>query len=195
MKTIRNVLAVLGLISVITLIWLVIKLGPMYQQFQAFDDKALDTYLEMGKILLASGNAAEATIWKQQIKDGLTVEDVEDVMKSVANELNIKDVGRLPLSEQVALMTGQKQRFLKIYMYCNPLTAAKMVEYSDAFSAYLPCRLSLVEDKQGKYWIYSLNMDMMIHGGTPLPADLKEEAVRVRTVIKSIMDRAASGEF
>ena len=92
-------------------------------------------------------------------------------------------------------MTGKKQRFLKIYMYCNPLTAIEMVDYSDAFSAYLPCRLSLVEDKKGKLWIYALNMDMMIHGGTTLPDGLKQEAERVRTVIKTIMDRAASGEF
>lgn len=195
MAILRNVLAAFGLVTIIVFIWLAIKIIPVYQQLQAFDDKAWDTYRDIGKILLATGNVGEATIWKRQVKQGLSVDDVEEVMKSVANELNIKDVGQLPLSEQVALMTGQKQRFLKIYMYCNPLTAAKMVEYSDAYSAYLPCRLSLVEDKQGRYWIYTLNLDMMIYGGTPLPAELKEEAVRVRTVIKSIMDRAASGEF
>ena len=195
MNLLRNIFALLGLAAVVVVIWGAIKLQPYYSAFQSFDDKALATYQDMAEKLLSSGNAAEATIWKRQVKDGLTVEDVEDVMKSVANELNIKDVGRLPLSEQVELMTGKKQRFLKIYMYCNPLTAARMVDYSDAFSAYLPCRLSLVEDKQGKYWIYSLNMDMMIHGGKPLPPALKEDAERVRMVIKSIMDRAASGEF
>ena len=195
MKVLRNILALIGLAAIVVVIWAAIKFQPYYSAFSAFDDKALATYQDMAEKLLASGNAAEATIWKQRVKDGMSVEDVEDVMKAVASELNIRDVGQLPLSKQVELMTGQKQRFLKIYMYCNPLTAAKMVDYSDAFSAYLPCRLSLVEDKEGKYWIYALNMDMMIHGGTPLPADLKEEAVRVKTVIQSIMDRAASGEF
>jgi len=192
---IRNILAIIGLAAIVVAVWAALKLQPYYSAFQSFDEKALATYQEMADALIASGNAAEATIWKRQVKDGLSVEDVEDVMKSVANELNIKDVGQLPLSKQVELMTGQKQRFLKIYMYCNPLTAAKMVDYSDAFSAYLPCRLSLVEDKQGKYWIYALNMDMMIHGGKPLPPDLKQEAERVKMVIKNIMDRAASGEF
>ncbi len=195
MNWIRNILALIGLAALGVVIWGAVKLLPYYSVLQTFDEQALATYQDMAEKLLASGNAAEATVWKQRVKEGMSVEDVEDVMKSVANELNIKDVGQLPLSQQVELMTGQKQRFLKIYMYCNPLTAAKMIDYSDAFSAYLPCRLSLVEDKEGKYWIYSLNMDMMIHGGTPLPADLKEDAVRVKTVIKSIMDRAASGEF
>lgn len=195
MAIVKNVLAIIGLLSLILIVWCGIKLAPYYSAFSQFDDKALATYQEMAVKLLESGNAAEATIWKQQVKEGLSVEDIEDVMNSVANELNIKDVGKLPLSKQVELMTGQKQRFLKIYMYCNPLTAVKMVDYSDAFSAYLPCRLSLVQDKQGKYWIYALNMDMMIHGGKPLPEDLKNEAQRVRQVIKNIMQRAATGEF
>jgi len=195
MNIIRNLLAIIGLFALIGGVWAGIKFQPYYSAFQQFDEKALTTYQDMVDKLIATGNAADATIWKRQVKAGLSVEDVEDVMKSVANELNIKDVGQLPLSKQVELMTGNKQRFLKIYMYCNPLTAVKMVDYSDAFSAYLPCRLSLVEDKQGKLWIYALNMDMMIHGGRPLPDDLKRESERVRTVIQNIMNRAASGEF
>ena len=195
MNVLRNILALIGVIAIVALIWCAVLFKPYYDAFQAFDEKALDTYIDMGKKLLASGNAAEATIWRRQVKDDLSIEDVEDVMKSVANELNIKNVGELPLSKQVEAMTGKKRRFLKIYMYCNPLTAARMVDYSDSFSAYLPCRVSLVEDKQGKFWIYALNMDMMIHGGKPLPPELKTDAERVRKVILAIMERSASGEF
>ena len=195
MNIIRNLLALIGLVAIVGVIWAAIKIQPYYAAFQTFDSKAMATYQEMALALIETGNAADATVWKQKVNEDLSIEDVEDVMKSVANELNIKDVGNLPLSKQVELMTGKKQRFLKIYMYCNPLTAVEMVDYSDAFSAYLPCRLSLVEDKKGKLWIYALNMDMMIHGGKTLPDGLKQEAERVRMVIKSIMDRAASGEF
>ncbi len=120
---------------------------------------------------------------------------MEETMRFVANEHNIKNVGELPLSEQVMAMTGEEMRYLKIYMFCNPLTAIKMVDYSDAFSAYLPCRISVVEDKSGKLWLYSLNMDMMIHGGTELPADLFEEASEVKEIIVDIMNRGAEGDF
>jgi len=195
MNILRNVLALIGLLAIVAAVWAALKIQPYYSAFQGFDEKAMVTYQDMATKLIESGNAAEATVWKQKVNEDLSIEDVEDVMKSVASELNIRDVGQLPLSKQVELMTGKKQRFLKIYMYCNPLTAIEMVDYSDAFSAYLPCRLSLVEDKKGKLWIYALNMDMMIHGGTTLPDGLKQEAERVRTVIKTIMDRAASGEF
>jgi uncharacterized protein (DUF302 family) len=64
-----------------------------------------------------------------------------------------------------------------------------------AFSAYLPCRISLIEDTDGKLWIYTLNMDMMIHGGTPLPDDLKAEAIQVKEIILDIMNRGAAGDF
>jgi uncharacterized protein (DUF302 family) len=196
-----NLLALLGLALVAGLVWAAITFDFGMQNIRdlgnlrSFDDKAPEIYMTMAKTLLATGNAAEATVWKIQVADGLSVEDVEQSINFIANGHNIKNVGELPLSDQVAAMTGEDQRYLKIYMFCNPLTAAKMVEYSDAFSAYLPCRLSLVEDKTGQLWIYTLNMDMMIHGGTNLPPDLYEEANKVKNVILDIMNRGAKGDF
>ena len=70
-----------------------------------------------------------------------------------------------------------------------------MLDYSDAFSAYLPCRITLLEDPEGKLWLYTLNMDLMIYGGRPLPADMKEEAIKVKTAMLEIMRRGAEGDF
>jgi uncharacterized protein (DUF302 family) len=200
-KLIWNLLALLGLVLVAGLVWLAMNDNFGMQglknvgSFSEFDEKAPEVYLTMTRNLLESGNAAEATVWKIPVAEGLSLEDVEQTMKFVANEHNIKNVGELPLSEQVAVMTGEPQRFWKIYMFCNPLTAAKMIEFSDAFSAYLPCRISLVEDTEGKYWIYTLNMDMMIHGGKELPPELFAEANEVKEIILDIMNRGANGEF
>ncbi len=200
-KFIWNLLALVGLLLVAAIIWLSVTFSFGLQNFRdipnvaSFDARSPEVYMTMAKTLLATGNAAEATVWKIPVADGLTVADVEQTMTLVANEHNIKNVGELPLSEQVAAMTGVAQRFLKIYMFCNPLTAAKMVEYSDAYSAYLPCRISLVEDKTGKLWIYTLNMDMMIHGGSALPPELYQEANDVKEIILDIMNRGAKGEF
>ena len=191
----RNLFALLGFAVVIAAIYAAVTFAPMMQAFDSFDEKAIDVYGEMIETLLETGNAAEATVWKVPVEDDLTVEDVELAIRAVANELNIKNVGELPLSDQVEAMNGEKSRFFKIYMFCNALTAAQMLEYSDAYSAYLPCRVSLVEDKQGKLWLYSLNMDAMIYGGKPLPAALKEEAMGVKKIILEIMNRGAEGDF
>jgi uncharacterized protein (DUF302 family) len=194
-RLIWNLLALIGLLLVAGMIYMATQLGENLTNLRSFDSKAPEVYLDMAEKLIKTGNAAEATVWKVPVQEGLGWEDVEQTMRFVANEHNIKNVGELPLSEQVAAMTGKPQRFLKIYMFCNPLTAANMFDYSVAFSAYLPCRISLIEDPEGKLWLYTLNMDMMIHGGKVLPEALKEEATGVKDTILDIMNRGATGEF
>jgi len=191
----RNLFALVGLAAVVIAIVLALKVAPMKKAFDTFDENAMGVYSEMFTTLLETGNAAEATVWKVPVEEDLTVEDVEVALRAVANELNIKNVGELPLSAQVEAMSGEESRFFKIYMFCNALTAAQMLEYSDAYAAYLPCRVSLVEDKEGKLWLYSLNMDAMIYGGKPLPPALKEEAMGVKEIILEIMNRGAEGDF
>jgi len=200
-KLIWNVLAIVGLAVIAGVVLLGSKTGmgiqdlTSFKNFAEFDDKAVPVYGEMMRTLAATGNAAEATVWKIPVSEDLEVADVEEAMRFIANDHNIKNVGELPLSEQVESMTGEKQRYLKIFMFCDPLTAVQMLDFSDAYSAYLPCRISVVEDKQGKFWLYSLNMDMMIHGGTPLPTELFDEANRVKDIILDIMERGAEGDF
>jgi uncharacterized protein (DUF302 family) len=191
----RNFFALVGVAALVVCIYAAIQFEPMIKTFQSFDEKAKDTYLDMAAVLMETGNAAEATVWKVAVEEGLSVEDVDETIKFVANEHNIKNVGELPLSSQIEAMTGESHRYLKIYMFCNALTAASMLEYNDAYSAYLPCRISLVEDKQGQLNLYSLNMDAMIHGGLPLPSELKEEAENVKKIILDIMNRGAAGDF
>lgn len=200
-KLIWNLLALIGLAIVAGLVWIMFTYGfglqnlKDLQNLKSFDSKAGQVYMDMTKALLETGNSADATVWKIPVAEGVTAEDVEDAMRSVANAHNFKNVGELPLSDQVAAMTGEAQRTWKIYMFCDPLTAAKMISYADSYSAYLPCRISMVEDKTGKLWLYTLNLDMMIHGGTALPPDLMEEALRVKEIILDIMNRGAEGDF
>lgn len=188
MTFLRNLLALVGLLAV---------LGAAYVgwTFRGFDSQAPMVYWHMARDLAATGNAADATVWKRKVADGLSYDDVDQSIQSIAQADNIKGVGALPLGDQVAAMQGKPWRKLKIYLYCNPLTAAKMVDFSEAYSAYLPCRIALVEDKQGKLWLYTLNMDMMIHGGKPLPPDLSKEAEQVKATMLDILNKAAAGEF
>ncbi len=192
MGFIRNILALIGLVAVLGGGWLGYR---AMTDFAGFDPKAAEVYWSMARRLAETGNAAEATVWKRKVADGLTFDEIDQSIQSVAAEMNIKDVGALPLGDQVAAMKGEPWRKLKIYLYCNPLTAAAMIDHSDAYAAYLPCRVSLLEDKTGALWLYSLDMDMMIHGGKPLPDGLRQEAERVKEIILAVLDRGAKGEF
>jgi len=195
MGFIRNILALLGVIAIGLAIWVGPSLMKYKTAFDSFDPQAFATYKKMADQLVETGNAAAATVWKAKVAEGLTFEEVDESIKNIAIERNIRGVGELPLGDQVAAMTGEPWRKLQIYLYCNPLTAAKMIEHDPAYAAYLPCRISLVEDDKGQLWIYTLDMDMMIYGGKTLPDALLKEALEVKDIMQDILTRAAEGDF
>ncbi len=195
MSLIRNLLALIGIIAIGMMIWMGPQLYKYKVAFDGFDPKAVATYKKMADQLVETGNAAAATVWKAEVAEGLTFEEVDESIKQTAIDRNIRGVGSLPLGDQVAAMTGKPWRKLHIYLYCNPLTAAKMIEHDPAYAAYLPCRISLVEDENKKLWIYTLDMDMMIYGGKTLPPDLLKEALQVKDIMQDILKRAAEGDF
>ena len=198
MNLLRNILAVIGLLAIIAAVLAGPQIAGLYKYktaFDGFDPKAKQVYMEMADKLVETGSPVGATVWKWKVNDDITFEDLDETIKSVAAENNIKDVGALPLSNQIEAMTGKKYRKVKIYLYCNPLTAAKMLDFDDAYAAYLPCRVTVVEDKEGKLWLYTLNMDPMIYGGKVLPPELRKEALGIKEKIIAIGKRAAVGDF
>ena len=188
----RNLLALIGLAAVIGAAMLYPKLNAVRTEF---DPQAIDTYRQLVDTLIETKSAVEATVWKVKIEDGVSIDDAIESMKIAANEHNIKNVGELPLYKEVEAIRGEPYRHAQIFMFCNADTAARMMDYNDAYSAYLPCRVALVEDKSGQAWLYSLNMDLMIYGGKPLPPALKEEAMQVKEIILDIMHKGAAGDF
>ena len=135
----------------------------------------------------------DQTVVKVPLASGVSPEDAIESMKLRANILNIKLVAELPLSQQIKAM-GEKSRRIEIYQFCDALTAKRMVEYNMSFAAYLPCRITLVEDAQGKAWLLTMNLDMFINNAK-LDAKLKQEATRVRDTLLEIMNAGAKGEL
>jgi uncharacterized protein (DUF302 family) len=140
------------------------------------------------------GDIAVATTWERKVKDGISAAEVEQILKGVAVERNMRDVGTLPLSKELEARSGKKEKLLTVYSFCSPDTARKMVDFSPHMAAYLPCRVSMVEKEDG-LWLYTLNMDMMVKMGRKLPSPLKEEAMAVRNTIWEMMERGSKGEF
>jgi uncharacterized protein (DUF302 family) len=140
------------------------------------------------------GDIAVATTWERKVKPGVTPDNIAEILKMVAVERNMRDVGVLPLSKELEARSGKKEKHLTVYSYCSPGTARKMVDFSPHMAAYLPCRISVVEKEDG-LWLYTLNMDMMVKMGRKLPSPLKEEAQAVRDTIYEMMERASKGEF
>lgn len=142
----------------------------------------------------SGGDIAAATTWSRKVKPGVTIAEVEEAFASVATEDNIRPVGDLPISKEIELRSGRPEKFLKVYSYCDPAAARQMVDFSPSMAAFLPCRISVVEQADG-LWIYTMNMDMLIKLGRQLPPDVSATLHRVRGTLLKMLDRGAAGEF
>ncbi len=160
------------------------------------DPKAMDIYSEMyGKFVESGGDLGAATVWHMEVDEGLGPDDIKMSIESAAVGSGLANVGEMPLSKQLELETGEEQRYLMIYQYCSPQIARKAVNFSPYFSAYLPCRIAVVEDEAGRHHLYGLNMDMFVHGGKEMPEGFKKDAMHVRDTMYKMMEAGASGGF
>ncbi len=192
MRFIRNILALIGLLAILAA-------GAAYVGFGsrlgAFDPGFAKVYGEFAERLLKTGDPGVAMMWAVPVKEGLTPDEVIESMKSIAASRNFLFVGESPFYKQIKALTGEDYRYVNFLSFCDARVGKQMLEYRDQYSGFMPCRIALVEDKEGRLWLYSMNLDLMIYGGTQLPDGLKTSALAVRDTIKHIMDGAAAGEF
>lgn len=133
------------------------------------------------------------TVAQMALKDGVTKEAAIQAMLSKAVEINMKLVGRQDVSKELEAR-GVESPFLSIFQFCNPMDARTMVIHNPIFSSYMPCRISLVEDKNGKAWLMMLNLDMLINSDL-LPQAVVDTAIKVNQQMLDIMVAGATGEF
>ena len=151
---------------------------------------------------LPNGNAADPevqmfdinqTVIKMALGEGISGDDAVDAMLSTAAELNMKMVGHQNVSKELQARGIDTPR-LEIFQFCNPEDAVKMVKFNTIYAAYMPCRISLVEDSDGKIWLEMLNLDMIINA-YPLPPELQAIAITINGTMLSILTAGATGSF
>lgn len=158
------------------------------------NDGAGDTFMQIwDKWVKSDGDIAEATMWEVKVDDGVTLEDVIDSINSVGIKHNLKNVGELPLSEELKAR-GIKSGVIHVMSFCNPETARKMVDFSPAMGGFLPCRVNIIEKKDGLH-IYSMNMDMAIKMGRKMPPELEKATMDVRNTIWEMLQNGKTGAF
>ncbi len=133
------------------------------------------------------------SIQRFELAEGVGVEDAVASMELRANLLNFKLVADLPLSEQVKAM-GEQANYMRILAFCDALIAKRMVEYDIIFAGFLPCRIAVLEDTDGKGWIVATNMDMLLEA-VDLPPDLQTLVEGVRDTFKSVVEAGVNGDL
>lgn len=133
------------------------------------------------------------TVVKMPLEEGVTMDDAVTSMKLRANMLNMMFVAHQPLGDQVRKM-GHESKRLDIFQFCDPLIARRMVDYNPVFAAYMPCRIALVEEPDGKAYLIMLDLNMLI-GGSELSPELRKLAEGVNSKLTEIMQAGAGGEL
>ena len=137
---------------------------------------------------------------KMEVAEDVSFEDAVDSMKLRANEVNFKFVGHSPLYKDVEAITGKPTPRVEIFHFCDAMVARSILDYAPEFVVYLPCRIALLEDAEGKLWVMTLdwNVNWLNFSQNPnsvLDKKLREEAERIRTALHYIMEGAATGDF
>jgi uncharacterized protein (DUF302 family) len=192
MRLIRNILALVGLLALLA------AGGAFFYIKQAtanFDPDALKTYRTFAADLIRTQDLADAMVWSVPVEEGLSPEDVKESLKSLAVARSFLFVGESPFYKQAEAVTGEPFRHISFMTFCDVRVGMEMADYNNAYTAFMPCTISVVEDQEGKLWLYALNLDFLIHGAKELPPDLKADAIRVRHTMREIMEGAARGEF
>ena len=133
------------------------------------------------------------TVLKMGLAKGVTPADAAEAMLSRAAELNLKLVGRQNVGAEVSAR-GAKAPILEIFQFCDPDDAIKMVQFNTIYAAYMPCRIAMVEDAEGKVWLEMLNLDMII-SAIPLPPELQAIAIGVNGAMLDVITAGSTGEF
>lgn len=127
------------------------------------------------------------------LADDVSMDDAVDSMKLRANALNFKLVAYQPLYKELHAM-GLESKRIEIFQFCDARIAQQMIAYDKNFAAYLPCRIVLLEDEDGKAWLISMNLDILIQAAGLTP-ELMEQATKVKNAIQEIMHAGAEGDL
>lgn len=136
---------------------------------------------------------------KKQAKEGLTFDEVVESMKLRANYHNFKFVGMSPLYKDVVAISGQPSPRVEIYSFCDAMTAREILDYAPEFAAFLPCRIAVMEDAQGKIWLVTLDWNVKWMDTSPnpnkIPDSLRKRAIEIRDILEDMMTAAANGDL
>ena len=159
--------------------------APVYKERKALAERSeLNRSIQITDI--------KQTVVRMALDEGVTTDLAEQAMLAKADEIGLRKVAQQKVSQFLARQ-DVKMPHLSIYQFCNPLDARLMVMADPVFSSYMPCRISMVEDADGKLWLMMLNLDMLINSEL-LPGEVVETAIRVNQQMLDVMAAGASGK-
>nr|VFJ59221.1 MAG: hypothetical protein BECKFM1743A_GA0114220_102327 [Candidatus Kentron sp. FM]VFJ60290.1 MAG: hypothetical protein BECKFM1743C_GA0114222_102701 [Candidatus Kentron sp. FM]VFK12540.1 MAG: hypothetical protein BECKFM1743B_GA0114221_102478 [Candidatus Kentron sp. FM] len=189
---VRRLKLVLALIGGLTLIgtvvlyiqgWIAMReFGPNVTQVMGnFVDKALKT------------DFAAAGIIRIPIDQGITIQDAARAMEKRAAFHGMKSIDRLVLHGETPPATKETHPYPEILSFHAPKIFPLIIEYRLDLAVYIPYRIVVYQDKDGRKWLATVNPELLIHGVRGLEPVLRSQMMAVKEQLLDIMAAGASG--
>jgi uncharacterized protein (DUF302 family) len=154
---------------------------------------------ESAKTLAAHGKEMAVKVLRVPVRAGVSFDEAVESLKLRANARNFKFVAQSALSKEVEAVTGKAGRRTEIYSFCDAVTASRFIAFNLDFAAFLPCRVAITEDGQGRIWVVSMLMDFSLlekgKDGAPLPPELRSRAREIIDIMEDMIAAAANGDI
>ena len=196
MKFLKGIFTIVGTVVVLGLIAVGAKYGSSLTQM---DGKALGLYMDMADKVLTTGDPAKGMVIKQKLVIGEdmtkqeAIENAIEIMDEIADAHGLAVVDKKTMPRKQLNKDGEKV-YTHIRSYCSPSIADVFLEFSGEFVGFMPCRVGIVEDGNGDVWLYTMGLDLMIHGGHELPPKMLELAETVKEAMVDMITKGASGD-
>ncbi len=196
MKLLKGIFTIIGFLVVAGLLFVGVKYGSSLGKM---DGQALGLYMNMADKVLTTGDPAKGMVIKRKliIPEDTTkeeaIENAKEIMDEIADEHGLAKVDEKTMPRDGKFMKDGGL-YTHIRSYCSPSIADIFLSYSGEFVGFMPCRVGIVEDKNGDIWLYTMDLDMMIHGGHVLPPKLLEYANTVKEAMEQMIEKGAAGE-
>jgi len=191
---VKNILSGVGVIAIVVVLIGTIKFGGMISKVSSLDDEAIPTYMAMFEKVLNTGDAAKGMVLKFKVNEDVESEDVVDSIKALAEEYNMRVTGDTKMFTIDGAKGKEIYKVRNISM-CSLSIAKKFLAHSPEFGGFMPCRIMLIELANGERYLYTMDLNLAIHGGAPLPTEMLELAQHVQKAMLDIPARAAEGDF
>ena len=133
------------------------------------------------------------TVIQMPLNKGVSIEDAVQAMVTSAENLNMKLVSHLKISDELKQRDIETRHF-EVLQLCNPEDAGKLVQMESLYAAFIPCRIAVVEEEDGQVWLMMQNLDILINHQL-IPPKLAQIAIKINQQMLSVMAAGVSGEF
>ena len=135
---------------------------------------------------------------KMPARPGLGVDEVVAALIARTEKHGFLLVNRYSMWKELEARTGTSGTpKMEVISICDPLVSRDWLDYAPEMALFVPPRIAVLEDREGRIWLLMLDWDMHwldTAGHAAFDPKLRAQGIQRREMLEDIMRAAANGE-